>query len=42
MATEATGTLSEALRAGARLLREDAALAVLQARAILQLSLIHI
>jgi predicted Zn-dependent protease len=38
MATEATGTLSEALRAGARLLREDAALAVLQARAILQAS----
>ena len=35
MATEATGTVNEALRAGARLLRENPALAVLQAREIL-------
>ena len=35
MATEATGTVNEALRLGARLLRENAALAALQAREIL-------
>ena len=38
MATEATGTVNEALRLGARLLRENAPLAALQAREILQAS----
>ena len=38
MATEATGTVNDALRLGARLLRENAALAALQAREILQAS----
>ena len=38
MATEATGTVAEALRLGARLLREDAHLAALQAREILRAS----
>src|SRR4029450_8339406 len=38
MATEATGTVNEALRAGARLLPENAALAVVQAREILKAS----
>src|SRR5688500_9436231 len=38
MATEATGTVAEALRLGARLLRDNAPLAALQAREILRAS----